>query len=365
MGLTTMTRTLNFSAGPAILPEPVLESASRDLFDIDDSGIGIMEHSHRGPTFSRILQEAIGNCRAVGDIPEEFEIVFVQGGASMQFAMIPMNFLPASGHADYIDTGSWASKAAKEANRLGDARVIYSGQDELYRSIPTPSQYQASSDAAYLHYCTNNTIYGTRFHSTPASDAPVIADMSSDMFSRPIDWSAHDMVYAGAQKNLGPAGVVLLIIRREFLATAKDDAPTMLQYRTHVDGESCYNTPPTFGIYIMGEVFKWIMDRGGLDAMASANDAKAGVVYQAIDDSAGFYSPHANVADRSVMNVTFTTPSKELDAEFLQVAGSAGMSGLKGHRSIGGLRASIYNAFPAQGCDRLAEFMTSFAASHR
>ncbi|MHC5114091.1 MAG: 3-phosphoserine/phosphohydroxythreonine transaminase [Planctomycetota bacterium] len=354
-------RIFNFSAGPAILPEDVIRQAQEDLWSIFDSGVGIMEHSHRGKVFDRVIDEAVADCRAVGGVSDDYEVLFLQGGATLQFAMIPMNFLPAGGTADYVDTGVWATKAIKEAKKLGNVHLAFDGSTAGYDHVPTADELTPSDGAAYLHYCSNNTIYGTRFETPPATSAPLIADTSSEMFSRPINVGAHAMIYAGAQKNLGPSGVVLVIIRKDFMETGADGLPIMLDYRKQAAKGSRLNTPPTFGIYVMGQVFKWILSQGGLEAVARLNAAKAQIVYDAIEAGGGFYAPVAKPDCRSHMNVTFRTPSPELDAQFVSEALAHDMSGLKGHRDAGGLRASIYNAFPAAGCTHLAEFMKDFA----
>jgi len=357
--------TLNFSAGPAVLPECVLEQAARDLIDLDGTGIGVLEHSHRGPSIDRIFDEAVADCREVGGIPDDFEIVFLQGGASGQFGMIPLNFLGEGRIADYVDTGSWTAKAIKDARTIGAAHVVWSGADSEYRSIPRESDLSWSDDAAYGYFCTNNTIYGTQWSDIPECPAPLIADMSSDIFSRPIDWSRLAMAYAGAQKNIGPAGVTLVIIRKDLLATANTNLPAMFRYDIHAKKGSRYNTPPVFSVYCAGLVFKWILELGGLEAVESMNRHKASLIYDSIDSSGGFYTAHADARSRSLMNIPFTTPSPELDAAFLAEATERGMSTLKGHRSVGGIRASIYNAFPVEGCSRLAEFMGAFAEANR
>ncbi|MDP7029524.1 MAG: 3-phosphoserine/phosphohydroxythreonine transaminase [Phycisphaerales bacterium] len=365
--MTTVTAsrtTLNFSAGPAVLPECVLEQAARDMLDLDGTGIGVLEHSHRGPAIDRVFDEAVADCRAVGDIPDDFEILFLQGGASMQFAMVPMNFLPAGRTGDYVDTGSWTAKAIADGSKAGAVHTAWSGKDGGYRTLPSPGEIQWSDGAAYGWYCTNNTIYGTAWAEPPQCEAPLVADMSSDIFSRPIDWASHDLVFAGAQKNIGPAGVTLVIIRRSMLERANTDLPAMLRYDIHAKKGSRYNTPPVFGVYCAGLVFKWIRSLGGLEAIADMNRRKAAILYSAIDESNGFYSGHADPACRSLMNIPFTTPSAELDAAFIAEAAAEGMSTLKGHRSVGGIRASIYNAFPEDGCRRLADFMAAFAASN-
>jgi phosphoserine aminotransferase len=361
---TTTKRILNFSAGPAILPEEVLRQAQSDLWSFRDTGIGIMEHSHRGKVFDRVIGEAEADCRTVGGISDDFAVLFLQGGATLQFAMIPMNFLPEGKTADYLDTGVWATKAIKEGKKLGSVNVAFEGKSIGYARTPDASEVKGTNGAAYLHYCSNNTIYGTRYRQPPATGAPLVADMSSEMFSRPVDVRAHAIIYAGAQKNLGPAGTTLVIVHRQFMEAGREGLPIMLDYRQHAAKGSCLNTPPTFGVYVMGLVFKWIRARGGLAAMAKHNDAKAAVVYDAIDGSGGFYRPVAERDSRSTMNVSFRTPSDELDQRFLAEARGHEMDGLKGHRDVGGLRASIYNAFPAEGCETLAQFMKDFAAKN-
>ncbi|MFK7960042.1 MAG: 3-phosphoserine/phosphohydroxythreonine transaminase [Phycisphaerales bacterium] len=364
MSTATSERILNFSAGPAILPEPVLEQLQQDVWNIAGSGIGIMEHSHRGPVFTRVIEEAEANCRAVGNVPDSHAVLFMQGGATTQFSTIPMNFLAAGSTADYPDTGVWTTKAIKEARKHGNVNVSFDGSTSSYDHVPSADELSLTDGAAYLHYCSNNTIYGTRYATPPATSAPLIADTSSEMYSRPIDVAKHAMIYAGAQKNLGPSGVCLVIIERSFMEGGAAGLPSMLDYRNHAAKGSCFNTPPTFGIHVMGLVFKWILEHGGLAAMAERNAAKAGHLYGAIDHSGGFYRGVARTDCRSDMNVTFRTPSDELDKAFLAAAAEHGMSGLKGHRDAGGLRASIYNAFPPAGCEQLAQFMSEFARTH-
>jgi phosphoserine aminotransferase len=355
---------LNFSAGPAILPQPVLEQARADILDLHGSGIGIMEHSHRGAAFTRVIEEARADCRTVGNIPDDFEILFLQGGASSMFALLPMNLLPADRCADYIHTGVWTKKAIADARQLGEINTIWDGTECGFNRLPHDDELRHSDDPRYTYYCSNNTIYGTMWAQPPAARGWLINDASSEMFSRPIDWSRHDVVYAGAQKNLGPAGVTLVIIRRELLDNANQTLPSMFRFDLHAKNGSCLNTPPTFGIHVMGLVFKWILAQGGLDAMAVHNQTKANVLYDAIDHSNGFYTGHAHALCRSTMNIAFTCPNPELDAAFLEAAIAVGMQNLKGHRSIGGLRASVYNAFPVDGCHRLAALMDDFARQH-
>lgn len=354
-------QTLNFSAGPAVLPEEILRQAADDVWDIDASGIGILEHSHRGPVVDGIFEEAQAACRRVGGIPDEFEVLFLQGGASMQFAMIPMAFLPPSGTADHVHTGAWTKRAIADARAIGNVHLAFDGTDGEFRSTPGRDDLHWSDEPVYCAYCSNNTIFGTRFSAAPDAPGPLIADMSSEMFSRPIDWTKHAMVHAGGQKNLGPAGVTLVVIHRDLLERARRDLPSMLRYDLHADKDSRYNTPPVFAIHVCGLVFRWIESMGGVEAMARRNEAKAKLIYDAIDGSGGYFRGHADPDCRSVMNIPFMTQSPEQDAAFLKIAQNQGMSGLKGHRSVGGLRASIYNAFPEEGCAALADLMRDVA----
>jgi len=361
---TSSGRVFNFSAGPACLPEPVIRQAQQDLWNVRGSGIGICEHSHRGPVFDAVLDEAVADCRTVGGISDDYEILFLQGGATLQFGMIPMNFLPEDGVADYPDTGVWTTKAIKEAKAFGTVNVAFDGSACGYDHVPTREELSLSENAAYLHYCSNNTIFGTRFDVPPETAAPLVCDASSEMFARPIDVARHALIYAGAQKNLGPSGVALVIIHREFMSKAVRTPISMLDYARHAKGGSRLNTPPTFGIYMMGLVFKWILAEGGLEAIERRNEAKAKLLYDAIDGSGGFYRGVSRPECRSRMNVTFRLPSEELEKTFVAEAAAEGMDGLKGHRDAGGVRASIYNAFPIAGCERLASFMGEFASKH-
>jgi len=357
-------RIYNFSAGPAFLPEEVIRQAQQDIWSIFNSGIGVMEHSHRGKEFTRVLGEAEADCRAVGNISDDYAVLFLQGGATTQFATIPMNFLGPEQTADYPDTGVWTTKAIKEAKLFGNVNVAFEGKDCKYDHTPTADELSLTDNAAYLHYCSNNTIFGSRYHTPPQTGAPLICDMSSDIFSRTLDVNAHALIYAGAQKNLGPSGTALIIIRRDFMETGKDGLPIMFDYRKHAASGSCLNTPPAFGIYMMGQVFKWILAQGGIASLEKRNEEKAKLIYDVIDNSGGFYRGISQTACRSMMNVSFRTPSDELDKKFVEETLAQDMSGLKGHRSAGGLRASIYNAFPRKGCETLAEFMNEFAAKN-
>jgi len=352
----------NFSAGPAVLPESVLKEAQESLWSLGDTQIGVAEHSHRGKAFVAVLEEAEADCRKVAGIPDNYRVMFLQGGASSQFFMIPMNLLNKDRTADYLVTGAWSKKAVEEAQRFGNVHEASSSAATNFNEIPSTTTY--SDNPAYVHFTSNNTIFGTQFKTEPTSPAgvPLICDASSDIFSRPIDVSKYGMIYAGAQKNLGPSGVTLVIMRDDLIDNAPKDLPAMLQYRTHSQSDSCYNTPPTFGIYLMGRVFKWILAQGGLAAMAEHNRAKAATLYDYLDQSS-LFSATAKPDCRSDMNVTFVTGDDDRDAAFIALAKKNGLDGLKGHRSVGGMRASIYNAFPPAGVDRLVELMREFESN--
>lgn len=358
------TRIYNFSAGPAVLPEPVLRQAQQDLWNIRGSGIGILEHSHRGPVIDAVFAEAIASCRQLAQIPENYHILFLQGGASSQFFMVPMNFLSSDQTADYLVTGTWSKKAVKEAKRFGKVHTAATSEESNFNRIPAEATY--SSSPRYVHFTSNNTIAGTQWRREPAvpNGAFLVGDTSSDMYSRPIDVAKYGLIYAGAQKNLGPAGVTLVIIRDDLVQQGREDLPTMLQYRTHANEDSRYNTPSVFGVYIMGAVFKWLQDFGGLDAIAKYNQDKAGLIYDYLDNS-DFFRGTAERDSRSLMNITFRAPSEDLEKAFIAQAEEQGFSGLKGHRSVGGMRASVYNAFPEEGCRALVEFMKDFEMEHR
>ena len=355
----TSTRIFNFSAGPAVLPEEVLKQAQQDVWNIQDSGIGVLEHSHRGKVFDAVAKEAEADCRALGDIGDDYAVLFLQGGATLQFAMAPMNFSGKDRTVDFLHTGIWTKKAIGEAKLFGNVHLAFDGTDCKFDHVPSDDEISYSSSPAYVHYCSNNTIFGTEYTHVPKTDAPLIADTSSHMYSRPIDIKGHVIVFAGAQKNLGPAGCTLVIIRKDFMERANPDMPLMLNYSKQAEKGSMLNTPPCFAIYVMGRVFKWLLANGGLQAMHEHNKAKAKIIYDAIDGS-GFFQGVARPDSRSLMNITFRTPNDELDKKFIAEALDAGMSGLKGHRSVGGLRASVYNAFPAKGCTALAQFMKDF-----
>jgi phosphoserine aminotransferase len=354
-------RIYNFSAGPAMLPLPVLEEAQRDLLSLPGVGMSVLEISHRSKVFEEIIQGAESDVRKLGNIPDSYHVLFLQGGASLQFAMVPMNLMPRGGKADYIITGYWSKKALKEAQKFGNINIAATTEPENFARIPRQDEIRLDPEAAYVHITTNNTIYGTEWPREPdVGDLPLVADASSDIFSRPIDVTKYALIYAGAQKNLGPAGVTLVIIRDDLLARSPKDLPTMLDYNTHAREKSLYNTPPVFAIYIMRLVLKWIIEQGGLQEMARRNQQKAGILYDVIDSSGGFYRGHAQPDSRSLMNVTFRLPSEELEKRFVSEAKKAGLDGLKGHRSVGGIRASIYNAFPQEGVEALASFMREF-----
>jgi phosphoserine aminotransferase len=357
---TTTARLFNFSAGPAVLPLPVLEEAQRDLVSLPGVGMSVMEISHRSKTFEGVLARAIEDIRALAGIPSNYKVLLLQGGASLQFSMVPMNLLTSGATADYVDTGSWADKAIKEARRVGKVNVTGSTKADKYSRVPSAGELSLTPGAAYVHITTNNTIEGTQWKTLPdVGDAPLVADTSSDMFHAPIDVGRFGLIYAGAQKNLGPSGVTLVIVREDLLARCQDSLPTMLNYKVHADNNSLYNTPPTFGIYILGLTMKWLRAQGGLTSMAAVNQRKAAKLYAQIDQT-GFYRGTAQKESRSVMNVTFRLPTEELEKAFEKEATAAGLDGLKGHRSVGGMRASIYNAFPEEGVDALVEFMREF-----
>ena len=359
--MTTATKRIyNFAAGPAVLPVPVLEEAQRDLVALPGVGMSVMEISHRSKTFEAIIQGAEADMRTIGGIPDNYKVLFLQGGASLQFSMVPMNLLTPGATADYIVTGDWAKKAMKEAKRVGATNVAASTEDGNFKRIPKQSELKLTSGAAYVHMTSNNTIHGTEWHDRPTvGAAPLVCDASSDIFSRPIDVKSYGLIYAGAQKNLGPSGVTVVIVRDDLLARSADTLPTMLNYKTQADNGSMYNTPPAFGIYILRLVMKWLIAQGGLKAIQAVNERKAKILYDELDRTA-FWQPHADKDSRSLMNVTFKLATEELDARFAKEATAAGLDGLKGHRSVGGMRASIYNAFPEDGVKALVEFMKEF-----
>ena len=352
-------RIINFSAGPAGLPLEVLQEAQEALISLNGTGIGILEHSHRGAAFMAVYEEAVSLIREVGSVPDNYHVLFLQGGASQQFAMLPMNFLSEGKTADYLNTGAWSKKAIKEAGPSGNVHVAASSEDRNFCYIPKEASF--SEEAEYVHFTSNNTIFGTQFATEP--DVPdgstLICDASSDIFSRPIDVSKYGMIYAGGQKNLGPSGVVLVLIRDDLVERGNQNLPAMLQYRTFAANQSMYNTPPTFGIYLIGRVCNWILQNGGVNGMAERNRKKAGLVYDYLDSSSLFQAT-ADVDSRSQMNVTFVTGDPEIDAAFVKEATGQGFDGLKGHRSVGGMRASIYNAFSPAEMNMFVEFLKYF-----
>jgi len=353
-------RIYNFSAGPAILPLPVLEEAQRDLLSLPGVGMSVLEISHRSKTFDEIILGAEADLRKLANIPENYHILFLQGGATLQFSMVPMNLLTADGKADYILTGVWSKKAVKEAQKVGTVNIAGSTENENFNRIPKQQELNLDPEAAYVHFTSNNTIYGTQWASEPeVGNVPMIADMSSDIFCRPLDVSKYALIYAGAQKNLACAGLTLVIMRDDLLARSPKNLPIMLDYNTHAKERSLYNTPPVFAIYILRLVAKYLLEIGGLEAMQKHNEEKAALLYEAIDASA-FYRAHAVPGSRSLMNVTFRLPNEELEKKFVAETTKAGLDGLKGHRSVGGIRASIYNAFPKAGVEALVQFMKEF-----
>lgn len=357
-------RIYNFSAGPAILPLPVLEEAQRDLVSLPGVGMSVMEISHRSKTFDEIIQGAESDMRTLGGIPNNYKVLFLQGGASLQFSMVPMNLLTPGATADYIVTGDWGKKALKEAKKVGATNVAASTESGNFKRVPWQHELSLTPGAAYVHMTSNNTIHGTEWPYVPdVGSTPLVCDTSSDMFSRPIDVTKFGLIYAGAQKNLGPSGVTVVIVRDDLLARSADTLPTMLNYRIHAENSSLYNTPPVFGIYILRLVLKWLVNLGGLSAIQAVNERKAKVLYDELDRSA-FWTPHAEKDCRSLMNVTFRLPNEELEKLFVKEATASGFDGLKGHRSVGGLRASIYNAFPEQGLHDLVAFMREFERRH-
>ena len=359
-----MGRVYNFSAGPAVLPEEVLKEAAAEMLDYQGCGMSVMEMSHRSSMFQNIIDEAEADIRELMGIPSNYKVLFMQGGASLQFAMIPMNFMK-NRVADYIVTGAWAKKAWKEAQKFGQANCIASSEDKTFSYIPDCSDLPISPDADYVYICENNTIYGTKYKKLPNTKGKdLISDVSSCFLSDPVNVEDYAMIYGGVQKNVGPAGVVIAIIREDLIT---DDVlpgtPTMMTYKTHADNGSMFNTPPCYSIYICGKVFKWLKKNGGLSAMKEMNEKKAAVLYNYLDQS-NLFKGTVRVEDRSLMNVPFVTGNKELDALFVKEAKAAGFENLKGHRSVGGMRASIYNAMPYEGVEALVKFMAEFEAKH-
>lgn len=359
-----MARVYNFSAGPAVLPLEVLQEAAAEMMDYQGTGMSVMEMSHRSKAYDKIIKEAEADLRELMNIPDNYKVLFLQGGASQQFAMIPMNLMK-NKVADYIVTGQWAKKAYQEAAKYGKANKIASSEDKTFSYIPDCSDLPISEDADYVYICENNTIYGTKFKELPNTKGKtLVADVSSCFLSEPVDVTKYGIIYGGVQKNIGPAGVVIVIIREDLITEdVLEGTPTMLQYKIHADNGSMYNTPPAYGIYICGKVFKWLKKQGGLEAIKVHNEEKAAVLYDFLDQSKLFKGT-VRKEDRSLMNVPFVTGSEELDAKFVKEAKEAGFENLKGHRSVGGMRASIYNAMPKEGVEKLVEFMKKFEAEN-
>ncbi len=361
-----MSRVYNFSAGPAVLPEEVLAEAAAEMLDYQGCGMSVMEMSHRSAAFKGIIEAAEADLRELMGIPDNYKVLFMQGGATTQFAAIPMNLMTGSGKADYIVSGSWSKKAFKEAAMMGDARCVATSEDKTFSYIPNVDKLDLDPEADYVYICENETIYGTKYHKLPETgDVPLVADVSSCFLSEPVDVSRYGIIYGGVQKNVGPAGVAIVIVREDLI---KDkwlvNTPTMLKYKAMADSNSMYNTPPCYTIYMCGKVFKWLKTQGGLAAMKERNERKAALLYDYLD-STDFYTATARKEDRSIMNVPFVTGNADLDAEFVAGAKKAGIENIKGHRSVGGMRASIYNAMPYEGVEALVNFMKEFEAAHR
>lgn len=356
-----MERAYNFNAGPSALPLEVLKQAQEELINFKNTGMSVMELSHRSKEYEEVHNQAISLLKELLNISDDYEVLFLQGGASLQFSMIPMNFLSVGKVANYILTGSWSEKALKEAKLLGETRIGASTKEENYKSIPSLDSLDISENDAYVHITSNNTIFGTQWKTFPTNvKVPLIVDMSSDILSRPLDVNNFDIIYAGAQKNLGPSGVTVVIMKKELLDRANDNVPTMLRYDTHADANSLYNTPPTFAIYMLSKVLQWVKDNGGVEAIEKRNEEKAKLIYDVIDESNGFYIGHAEPGSRSLMNITFNLKNEELSKKFLAEAKAKGFIGLNGHRSVGGCRASTYNSVPKEACEALREFMIEF-----
>jgi len=354
-----MARVHNFNAGPAALPEPVLRRAQAEMLECGDSGMSVMEMSHRSKEFAAIIESAEANVRKLMDVPEDYAVLFLQGGASLQFAMIPMNLRREGKTADYVHTGSWASKAIKEGKIGGSMNVVWDGKDENYTRAPKAGELNLTPGAEYVHICSNETIGGIRFPEFPKTEAPLIADASSEIMSRAMDVRQFGLIYAGAQKNLGPSGLALVIIRKDLLDRCPESVPIFLRYKTHAEEGSLYNTPNTWGVYMLKLVTDWLLSLGGVPGMQKINEGKAAALYNIIDSS-GFWKSVADKDSRSIMNVVWRLPSEELEEKFVSDAKKAGLVGLKGHRSVGGIRASIYNALPRESVDALVEFMKDF-----
>ena len=360
-----MPRVYNFSAGPATLPVEVLQKAQKDLVDYQGAGMSVMEMSHRSPEYKAIFDGAMNNLRSLMSVPDNYEILFLHGGASSQFAMVPLNLLSGSKKADYVNTGAWSKKAIAEAKKFGTVSVVASSDDKTFNYVPKLTADMFDPAADYVHITSNNTIYGTTFPELPpVGDVPLIADMSSNILAKVYDVNDFGLIYAGAQKNIGPAGVAIVIVRKDLAGKALDICPNMFNYQTHIDNGSMFNTPPTYAIYIAGLVFEWLLERGGVAEMQKINEEKAGWLYEFLDNSS-LFSGTADVASRSIMNVPFVSKSEELDAKFIKEAGAIGLKTLKGHRSVGGMRASIYNAMPQEGVKTLVDFMKEFELNNK
>ena len=359
-------RIYNFSAGPAVLPEEVLLEAQKELFTLPGVGMSILEISHRSKTYDAIHQEAKENLKKLLDIPDNYSILFLQGGASLQFSMVPLNLMPPKNKADYISTGSWSKKAIKEAKRVGTVNIAATteegeGEKKYFKRIPKQNELKLDPDAAYVHYTSNNTIFGTQWQTEPiVGSVPLVCDASSDILYKKIDVKKYGLIYAGAQKNIGPSGVTLVIIRKDLAERSQDSLHTMLNYKIHIENDSLYNTPNTWGIYIINLVGRLLLKNGGLDKMFAINKKKADLLYKCIDESGGYYKGHAEKDSRSLMNITFNLKTADFEKKLIDEATKAGFNGLKGHRSVGGLRASIYNAFPLKGVEDLVSFMMDF-----
>lgn len=357
-------RIYNFSAGPAIMPVEVLKEAQEDFISYKGTGMSVMEMSHRSKTYDAIIKGADKDLRTLLNIGEDYTVLFLQGGATLQFSMVPLNLM--QGKADYIVTGAWAKKAVKEAKRVGTVNIAGTSESENFARLPKQEELKLDPEASYVHYTSNNTIFGTQYKTEPeVGNVPLICDASSDILYKKIDINKYGMIYAGAQKNMGPSGCTLVIMKKDLLLRSQDTLHTYLNYKIHAENETMYNTPATYAIYLMGLVFKWLIKNGGLDAMYKTNVEKAGILYDYMDSSDGYYKPTVTVKeDRSLMNVTYRLPNEELEKKFIAEAAEKGFSGLKGHRSVGGIRASIYNAFPTQGVAALVELMKDFKSKN-
>ncbi|MBE5752157.1 MAG: 3-phosphoserine/phosphohydroxythreonine transaminase [Clostridiales bacterium] len=358
-----MERVFNFSAGPSMLPEEVLKKAAAEMLCYEDSGMSVMEMSHRSPVYEKIIADAEAKLRQLMQIPDNYKVLFLQGGASTQFAAVPLNLLPENGKADYILSGQFSTKAYKEAQKYGDVACAASTKEENFARVPTASELKFRDGIDYVHMCFNNTIYGTKFPYIPETEATLVADMSSCIISEPVDVSKFGLIYAGAQKNMAPAGLTVVIVREDLLGKARDITPAMLDYKLMADNDSMYNTPPCYCIYVAKLVYEWILDMGGLEVMKARNEKKAKLLYDYLDSQDYYIAPVAKDS-RSMMNVTFITGDAELDKKFASEASAAGLKNLKGHRSVGGMRASIYNAMPYEGVEKLVAFMAEFAKNN-